>query len=150
MHAKHVDIKASSNSSAYTQNIGGLLGWMGTGGSTVFDNCSVQDIYLICKSGLFNGEVGGFIGQVLGGRSIVIRNCSSDKVTIRSPRAGLAMSGFIGNVKDGSNLVLDKNPIPTNLVYVNHNTGAPLEHKPQSDYYGTVSRNGASISITNP
>lgn len=150
VHAKHVDIKASSNSSAYTQNIGGLLGWMGTGGSTVFDNCSVQDIYLICKSGLFNGEVGGFIGQVLGGRSIVIRNCSSDKVTIRSPRAGLAMSGFIGNVKDGSNLVLDKNPIPTNLVYVNHNTGAPLEHKPQSDYYGTVSKNGASISITNP
>lgn len=150
VHAKHVDIKASSSSNAHSQNIGGLLGWMGTGGSTTFENCSVEDIYLICKTGFYDGEVGGFIGQVLGGRSIVIRNCKSDKVTIRSPKVAKAMSGFIGNVKNGSGLNLDKNPLPTNVKYVNHTTGGPLTYTPKSPYYGTVGSNASSIQITNP
>lgn len=150
VHAKHVDIKASSKSSAYTQNIGGLLGWMGTGGSTTFENCSAEDIHVVCKDNWVDGEVGGFIGEILGGRSIVIRNCSADKITIRATRANNTMSGFIGKVKNGSGLVLDRNPVPTNVKYVNHNTGAPLTNTTQNVYYGSAESNASSINITNP
>ena len=60
------------------------------------------------------------------------------------------MSGFIGNVKNGSGLNLDKNPLPTNVKYVNHTTGGPLTYTPKSPYYGTVGSNASSIQITNP
>lgn len=154
VHARHIEIKTSS--SRYTQNIGGLLGWMGTGGSTVFENCSVTEANLFCKKELsffgrhLYGQVGGFIGEILGERSIIIRNCSTDRVTIRMSGANSMVSGFIGQVKNGWGLELDQNPTPTNVKYINHNTGAPFEHTPKSPYYGRAENAEDQIKITLP
>ncbi len=150
VHAKHVDIKASTNGNTYTQNIGGLLGWMGTGGSTIFENCSVEDIYIFHKNGFLDSEVGGFIGEILGGLSITIRNCKADKVTLRAYSTSGSKSGFIGKVKNGAGLTLDQNPVPTNVRFVNHQTGLPMDYAPTKPYYGRVESNEASIVINNP
>ncbi|MDO4789434.1 MAG: hypothetical protein Q3998_00525 [Porphyromonas sp.] len=151
VHAKHIDIKASSATRAYTQNIGGLLGWLGIGGgNTSLQNCSVQDVYVICKSALFDGEVGGLIGEILGGRGAIIRNCISDRVTIRMTGTSKGKSAFIGNIKDGSGLILDKNPLPTNVQYINHRTGAPINYTPEHPLYGKVDKNDNLIVINEP
>lgn len=148
VHARHIEVKAALMQ-GYTQNIGGLVGWVGVGGASL-ENCSVKDINLICKGGFYDGDVGGFIGEVVGGRGITIRTCSADYVTIRTVGSPRKISGFIGHVKYGDGLVLDRNPIPTNVKYVNHLTGAPTTHKPATPYYGRVERNANKISIIQP
>lgn len=149
VHARHVEVKASSSSSMYTQNIGGLVGWVGVGGAS-FENCSVTDVNVICKNATFDGEVGGFIGEIVGGRGITIRTCSANHVTIRTVDSSNAMSGFVGKVKDGNHFVLDRNLIPTNVKYINHKTGAPITYTPRSPYYGNVESNEVNINITHP
>ncbi|WP_036889919.1 DUF6562 domain-containing protein [Porphyromonas crevioricanis] len=149
VHAKHVDIKASM-SKGYTQNIGGLFGWIGRG-KVVVENCSVQDIYLVAKGSFFDGEVGGLIGEIQGGYDVQVRNCTSDKVTIRKIGASRSRNAFIGKIKYGSGIVLDKNPVPTNFQYINHKTGLPaLDYTPQNVYYGTVEQDENKIVINNP
>lgn len=148
VHARHVEVKAALME-GYTQNIGGLIGWVGVGGASL-ENCSVKDINLICKGGFYDGDVGGFIGEVIGGRGITIRTCSADHVTIRTIGSPRKISGFIGHVKFGDHFVLDKNPIPTNVKYIDHLTGAPTNHKPITPYYGRVERNANKINIIQP
>lgn len=154
VHAKHVDIKASA-SGGFSQNVGGLFGWIGQGGGdkanalTVKD-CSVKDIYIICKAGLFNGEAGGLIGEIQGGQHILINNCNSDKVTIRTGKYASCRSGFIGKIKFGNGVVLDKNPTPTDVKFIDERTGEVFDYKPKNVYYDYVEKDEARIEIIEP
>lgn len=150
VHAKHVVIKASTNN-GIVQNLGGLVGWVGTGGgNTKFENCSAEDVYLTSKSGLFDGEIGGFIGEILGGRGVVLKNCSSDKVTIRIPGSSKPSTthSFVGKVKNGAGTVFDNCTPATTVQYVNHTTGAPLNVTSANPLYGSVENGESSIQIT--
>ena len=139
VHAKRVQIKASATT---TQNVGGLIGWIGIGGgNTWLDGCSVEDAYLI--SGY---QVGGLIGQVVSGRYVGIKNCQADKITIRMTSSySKNKSGFIGQINTGSGLEISNCPIPTNVEYLNDKTGEPIDYTPNNDYYGICKENEDQI-----
>lgn len=141
VHAKNIRIKASAGTT--TQNVGGLIGWIGVGGgNTWLKDCSVEDADLIAGS-----QVGGFIGQGLAtvGRGITFTNCRADRITIRmfstSPKT---KSGFIGQLNDGGVKFINC-PAPTDVTYLNSSTGEPVDYTPNNEYYGIVSKNESSI-----
>lgn len=131
VHAKHVHIKASSGKT--TQNVGGLIGWIGVGGGdTWVDGCSVENANLISGS-----QVGGLVGQIVSGRYVGIKNCKTDKITIRmTSKYGQTKSGFIGEINTGAGMEISNCPVPTNVEYIDDKIGETIDYTPKNDYYG--------------
>lgn len=139
VHAKHVQIKASATS----QNLGGLVGWVGSGGGSTgnrvaaFKDCSATDIHMT------GSQAGGLVGQVLGDRGVSFDNCSTEDIYIRHSYISRS-SGFIGNIGDAGfrvswyATVEINNCTPAKRVYyINDSTGEPnTTYQPQSLYYG--------------
>ena len=139
VHAKHVQIKSSTTPS---QNLGGLVGWVGSGGGSVgdrsvaFRGCSAEDIHLT------GYQAGGLVGQILGDRGAQFDNCWTEDVYIRYNYIS-SSSGFIGNIGDGGLKISFYAAIEINncspaqhVEYINDKTGAPDDYEPQSPYYG--------------
>lgn len=140
VHAKHVQIKSSETPS---QNLGGLVGWVGSGGGSVgnrvaaFKDCSATDIHMT------GYQAGGLIGQVLGDRGVSFDNCRTEDISIRYNYIS-ASSGFIGNIGDGGINISWKAVIDINnctpaqhVYYINDKTGElNTSYQPQSPYYG--------------
>ena len=134
VQARHVRIRASAG--LQTQNVGGLIGWIGVGGgSTWLKDCSVDDI-------LITGyQAGGLVGQVVGGRGVAFTRCSAENVTLRMRGfASTGISGFIGQFNDGAGSKIEQCIYPTNVRYLDDETGLPDEsYEPDSPYYGYCS-----------
>lgn len=139
VHAKHINIKSSKTPA---QNLGGLVGWVGSGGGSVgsrsisFENCSTEDIHLT------GYQAGGLVGQILGDRGAQFIDCKTEDIYIRYNYIS-ASSGFIGNIGDGGiNISFDayieiNNCTPaTHVEYINDKTGEQDDYAPQSPYYG--------------
>lgn len=151
VHAKHVTIRASKNCT--TQNIGGLAGWLGTGGGqdpdwTVYmKNCSANDIHIT------GYEAGGLVGEVKADRNVGFVNCTTENIYIRI-RPFLfqeeAVSGFIGNIIAGDNVVIRDCTVGTNIKYLNDNDGSNANYNPSNDYYGFCESGTPNIQITEP
>ncbi len=143
VHVKHIYVKASSGKTV--QNIGGLLGWLGSGTHTV-QNCSVTDAYLV--SGNEKGEVGGLIGEILGGRGITIKNCTTNRITIRMGTTAFQdRSGFVGKVKNGSATKFEGCTAPTVVKYINE-AGQPItDYTPANQFYGSCENDESAIQI---
>ena len=81
VHAKHIYIKSSG--SFVTQNIGGLAGWLGTGGGSDPDwtvymkNCSAEDVHIT------GYQAGGLVGEVKADRGVGFVNCKTENIHIR-------------------------------------------------------------------
>lgn len=143
VHAKHVQIKASDGLT--TQNIGGLIGWIGVGGGdTWLKECSAEDVYIT------GYQAGGLVGQLVGGRGCSFTNCWTENVEIRMTLSSYA-SGFIGSINNGAGSKLIDCIAPANVSYLDDETGEiKTNYKgepyiPQSSYYGYCG--GTSISI---
>lgn len=140
VHVRHIQIKSSKTPA---QNLGGLIGWIGSGGGNLgsrvaaLKNCSAQDVHLT------GYQAGGLVGQVLGDRGVQFDDCKTEDVYIRYNYIS-ASSGFIGNIGDGgfniswSASVEINNCTPaTHVEYIKDSTGKPdTEYKPESPYYG--------------
>lgn len=133
VHAKHIRVKASNGKT--TQNVGGLIGWIGIGGGdTWVDGCSVEDVELISGS-----QVGGLVGQIVSGRYVGIKNCTADKITIRmASKYGQTKSGFIGKINTGAGMEISGCTEPAAVVYINDKTGETIEYAPKNSFYGSV------------
>ena len=153
VHAKHVQIKSST---IPAQNLGGLVGWVGSGGgapngpmSAAFKDCSAYDIHMT------GYQAGGLVGQVLGDRGVSFDNCSTENIYIRYNRIS-ASSGFIGNIGDGgikvdwNAFVKINNCTPAQHVYyINDQTGESYtSYQPQSSYYGRKNTNDVVTIVT--
>ncbi|WP_274958190.1 DUF6562 domain-containing protein [Millionella massiliensis] len=139
VHAKHVQIKSSASS----QNLGGLVGWVGSGGGSTgnrvaaFKDCSATDIHM---SGY---QAGGLVGQVLGDRGVSFDNCKTEDIYIRYSSI-MSSSGFIGNIGDGginiswyATIEINNCTPAQHVYYINDRTGEPnTTYQPQSPYYG--------------
>lgn len=155
VHAKHVQIHAGSSTIA-TQNIGGLAGWLGTGGGndpnwTVYmKNCSATDIHIT------GYQAGGLIGEVKAGRGVGIVNCRTEDVYIRIKpfdiiifKDPIASSGFIGNVVYGTNTIIRDCTPPTNVAYLDYKDGSPYEnYTPDNALYGDCESGTPNIQNT--
>ena len=137
VHARHVVIRASQYK--VTQNIGGLAGWLGVGGGqdpnwTVYmKNCSAEDIHIT------GYQAGGLVGEVKADRGVGFVNCMTKDVFIRIRPFILqadAVSGFIGNIDTGDNVVIRDCSVAENVAYFNDNDGSVSDYKPVNDYYG--------------
>lgn len=138
VHAKHVYI----DSSASSQNLGGLVGWVGSGGGGVgsrsisFENCSTEDIHLR------GYQAGGLVGQILGDRGAQFINCKTEDIYIRYNSISQS-SGFIGNIGDGglrisfiAAIEINNCTPATHVEYIKDSTGELVNYTPQSPYYG--------------
>lgn len=131
VQARHVRIKASDG--LQTQNVGGLVGWIGIGGgNTWLKNCSVDDVTIT------GYQAGGLVGQVVGGRGVAFTNCSAENVIMRMRGfASSDISGFIGRFNDGAGSKIEHCTYPTNVQYIDDATGLVDEsYEPASPYYG--------------
>lgn len=140
VHVRHIQIKSSATPS---QNLGGLVGWIGSGGGSAgnrvaaLKNCSATDVHLT------GYQAGGLVGQVLGDRGVSFDDCQTENVYIRYSSIS-SSSGFIGNIGDGginiswSAAIEINNCNPAqNVYYINDRTGEPnTTYKPQSPFYG--------------
>lgn len=140
VHVRHIQIKSSATPS---QNLGGLVGWIGSGGGNAgnrvaaLKNCSATDVHLT------GYQAGGLVGQVLGDRGVSFDDCQTENVYIRYSSIS-SSSGFIGNIGDGginiswSAAIEINNCNPAqNVYYINDRTGEPnTTYKPQSPFYG--------------
>ena len=151
VHAKHVVIRASKGS--ITQNIGGLAGWLGTGGGqdpnwTVYmKDCSAEDIHIT------GYQAGGLVGEVKADRGVGFVNCSTKDVYIRIKTflsEEEAVSGFIGNIIAGNNVVLRDCSVAENVMYYKDNTGNIADYAPANDYYGFCESGTPKIQTTQP
>lgn len=151
VHAKHVVIRASKGS--ITQNIGGLVGWLGTGGGqdpnwTVYmKDCSAEDIHIT------GYQAGGLVGEVKADRGVGFVNCSTKDVYIRIKTFLFeeeAVSGFIGNIIAGNNVVLRDCSVAENVMYYKDNTGNIADYAPANDYYGFCESGTPKIQTTQP
>ena len=139
VHVRNIQIK----SSATAQNLGGLVGWVGSGGGDLgsrvasFKNCSATDVHMR------GTQAGGLVGQVLGDRGVSFDNCSTENIYIRNSSIS-GSSGFIGKIGDGginisfSATIEINNCTPAkNVYYIKDSTGeANNTYKPESPYYG--------------
>ena len=150
VHARHVVIRASTSSAA-TQNIGGLAGWLGVGGGqdpnwTVYmKNCSAEDIHIT------GYEAGGLVGEVKADRGVGFVNCTTKDVFIRIRTFILqedAVSGFIGNIITGNNVVIRDCSVADNVEYRNNRDGSISDYKPVNDYYGFCESGTPNIQTT--
>lgn len=141
VHAKNVRIKASATT---TQNVGGLIGWIGIGGgNTWLDGCSVENANLISGS-----QVGGLVGQVVSGRYVGIKNCKTDDITIRmTSKYTKSKSGFIGQINTGAGTEILNCTPPANVLYIDDATGEPVDYAPNNVYYGKCDANESSLKI---
>ena len=140
VHAKHIYIKSSG--SLVTQNIGGLAGWLGTGGGSDPDwtvymkNCSAEDVHIT------GYQAGGLVGEVKADRGVGFVNCKTENIHIRVRKFLLdfnndtGVSGFIGNLIAGSNITLRDCSPATNVELLNDSTSEPSDYVPASEYYG--------------
>ena len=140
VHAKHVYIKSSG--SRVTQNIGGLAGWLGTGGGSDPDwtvymkNCSAEDVHIT------GYQAGGLVGEVKADRGVGFVNCKTENIHIRVRKFlfdfnnDTGVSGFIGNLIEGSNITLRDCSPATNVELLNDSTSEPSDYVPASEYYG--------------
>ena len=140
VHAKHIYIKSSG--SLVTQNIGGLAGWLGTGGGSDPDwtvymkNCSAEDVHIT------GYQAGGLVGEVKADRGVGFVNCKTENIHIRVRKFLLdiyndtGVSGFIGNLIAGSNITLRDCSPATNVELLNDSTSEPSDYEPASEYYG--------------
>ncbi|BCI62532.1 DUF6562 domain-containing protein [Coprobacter secundus] len=139
VHAKHIHVKASTGLT--TQNIGGLIGWIGVGGgATWMDNCSVNDVHLT------GYQAGGLVGQIVGGRGIAIKNCLSENVYIRM-RSRSGISGFVGQYNDGAGSRIENCVYPTYVEYLDDKEGAIAEYAPENNFFGRCTKNEDKIVI---
>lgn len=140
VHARHIRVKASNGKT--TQNVGGLIGWIGIGGGdTWVDGCSVEDVELISGS-----QVGGLVGQIVSGRYVGIKNCKADKVTIRmASKYGQTKSGFIGKINTGAGMEISGCTAPVEVEYINDKTGEPIDYAPKNEFYGSVGKEEEKI-----
>lgn len=151
VHAKHVVIRASK--SMVTQNIGGLVGWLGTGGGdpgpnwTVYmKDCTAEDIHIT------GYQAGGLVGAILGERGVGIVNCKTDDIHIRvRPFVGeKAVSGLIGNITNGLRVIIRDCSVGENVEYLNDRDGSILDYEPASDYYGYCESGTPNVQTTQP
>ena len=150
VHAKHVVIRASKGK--ITQNIGGLVGWLGTGGGypgpnwTVYmRNCSTDDIQIT------GYQAGGLVGAILGERGVEIANCTTQNVTIRIRPFILqkdAVSGLIGNITNGVHVVIKDCSVDTDVKYLNDSDGSTSSYQPVNVLYGYCESSAPSIQTT--
>ena len=150
VHAKHVVIRASKGK--ITQNIGGLVGWLGTGGGypgpnwTVYmRNCSTDDIQIT------GYQAGGLVGAILGERGVEIANCTTQNVTIRIRPIFLqekAVSGLIGNITNGDKVVIKDCSVDTDVKYLNDSDGSTSSYQPVNVLYGYCESSAPSIQTT--
>ena len=90
VHVKHVQIKSSATSA---QNLGGLVGWVGSGGgaegdrSVAFRNCSATDVHLT------GYQAGGLVGQILGDRGASFDDCRTGRWKTAPANGGRAVPG---------------------------------------------------------
>lgn len=151
VHAKHVYIKASNNKT--TQNIGGLIGWIGVGGgNTKLTNCSAEDIHIT------GYQAGGLVGQVVGSRYVGFTDCRTEDIylRVRSASSYKTTSGFIGLINNGgtgngttgaNNIIITSCQPATHVEFINDATGAPIDYTPASQYYGTCETNESGVII---
>ena len=131
VHAKHVQIKSSTTPA---QNLGGLVGWVGSG--VAFRNCSATDIHLT------GYQAGGLVGQILGDRGASFDDCRTEDVYIRYNYIS-ASSSFIGNIGDGGLTIsfyaaieINNCTAASHVEYINDRTGEPDDYTPQHEFYG--------------
>ena len=146
VHAKHVQIKASDGLT--TQNIGGLVGWIGIGGGdTWLENCSAEDIHLT------GYQAGGLVGQLVGGRGCKFTNCWTEDVEVRMT-SSLYASGFIGSINNGAGSTLVDCKAPTRVVYLDDKTGEVKTnywgelYEPENEFYGSCGGTDIVIETT--
>lgn len=152
VHARHVNIGASDKLT--TQNIGGLIGWIGVGGgATWLKNCSAENIHIT------GYQAGGLVGQVLGSRYVGFTDCLAKDVYIRItsyPSSRNDISGFIGYINNGgngngttgsNNIIITNCTPPTNVEYRNDKTDEVVDYTPDSPYYGSCGDNESGIFI---
>ena len=150
VHAKHVQIKSSTTPA---QNLGGLVGWVGSGGGAVgnrsvaFRNCSATDIHLT------GYQAGGLVGQILGDRGASFDDCRTEDVYIRYNYIS-ASSSFIGNIGDGGLTIsfyaaieINNCTAASHVEYINDRTGEPDDYTPQHEFYGHKN-DGDVVTIT--
>ena len=149
VHVRHLHIKASANTS---QNIGGLVGWVGSGGGGVgsrsisFNGCTAEDIYLT------GYQAGGLVGQILGDRGAQFIDCHTDNVFIRYSYISQS-SGLIGNIGDGGLTISFYAAIEIDncsvghVEYIHDGTGEPYDYEPQHEFYGHKN-DGDKVTIT--
>lgn len=144
VHVKHIVVRVSKGK--VVQNIGGLLGWLGSGGHTI-EGCSVTDAYLV--SGDIKGDVGGLIGEVRGSRGITIKNCKTDYITIRMGSTNFKdRSGFIGRITYGSHTKLEGCTAPKVIKYINE-AGEPItDYEPTNPLYGVCENEADQLVVT--
>ena len=149
VHVKHMHIQSSASS----QNLGGLVGWVGSGGGGVgnrsvsFKNCTATDIHLR------GYQAGGLVGQILGDRGAQFEDCSTEDIYIRYNSISQS-SGFIGNIGDGGLTIsfyaaieINNCTPATHVEYIRDSTGEKLDYTPQSPYYGHKN-DGDVVTIT--
>ena len=154
VHAKHVYIKASGTLA--TQNIGGLVGWLGTGGGsdpnwTVYmKDCSAEDIHIT------GYQAGGLAGEVKADRGVGFVNCKTENIYIRIRLYSLdairgtdeGVSAFIGNLVAGNNVTIRDCSPATNLTLLKDSDGTPSDYEPASPYYGYTESGTPKIETT--
>ena len=146
VHAKHVQIKASDGLT--TQNIGGLVGWIGIGGgNTWLENCSAENVHLT------GYQAGGLVGQLVGGRGCKFTNCWTEDVEVRMTSSSYA-SGFIGSINNGAGSTLVDCKAPTRVVYLDDKTGEVKTnywgelYEPENEFYGSCGGTDIVIETT--
>ena len=146
VHAKHVQIKASDGLT--TQNIGGLVGWIGIGGgNTWLENCSAENVHLT------GYQAGGLVGQLVGGRGCKFTNCWTEDVEVRMTSLSYA-SGFIGSINNGAGSTLVDCKAPTRVVYLDDKTGEVKTnywgelYEPENEFYGSCGGTDIVIETT--
>lgn len=150
VHAKHIHIKSSTTPA---QNLGGIVGWIGSGGGSAnyrsadMTNCSATDIHIT------GYQAGGLVGQVLGDRGVSFNNCKTEYVYIRynSISSSSGFIGGIGNLTGSVTATLEINDCTPaqNVYYINDRTGeANTTYSPQSPYYGRKNTKDV-VTITN-
>jgi len=148
VHVRHIHIKSSASS----QNLGGLVGWVGSGGGAVgsrsisFEGCTAEDVYLT------GYQAGGLVGQILGDRGAQFIDCHTDNVFIRYSYISQS-SGFIGNIGDGGLTISFYAAIELDncsagyVEYIHDGTGEPYDYEPQHELYGHKN-SGDKVTIT--
>ena len=146
VHAKHVQIKASDGLT--TQNIGGLVGWIGIGGgNTWLENCSAENVHLT------GYQAGGLVGQLVGGRGCKFTNCWTEDVEVRMTSLSYA-SGFIGSINNGAGSALVDCKAPTRVVYLDDKTGEVKTnywgelYEPENEFSGSCGGTDIVIETT--
>lgn len=145
-HVTDIDIDAAKGTTA--QNIGGFIGWIGSGGGdTWVKDCTVTRANLIGGS-----QVGGLVGQILSGREVTIRNCATSDIRVhhRGKYSKLSMiSGFVGQINNGAGMRFFGCKEPVNVRYFDDATGAEVtDYIPAHPLYGHCSKNSGKITIT--